>query len=435
MVRFCLLCVLSAVAASCGSPAEAAEPSPLSVLAELATPLGTEEDLDPLIDSARNARLVLLGEASHGTTEFYAWRSVITRRLVSEAGFDFVAVEGDWASIFLLNRYVKALPGAGDSAASIMATFSRWPVWMWANREVLELAEWLREHNAALEPEERAGFYGMDLYGEDQAAAKLLSRLSGLDPTLATAVGEALQGYIEHGEDYTMALAMGAPSLEDELLRVVRLLEENADVFLDRDPIDYMAALQSAVVVRNAERHRRAGLVSGPQSWNYRAEHFWETCRMLLDYYGPGSRGVIWAHNTHVGDARATPMAHHGQVNIGQLARQDLGRTEVFSVGFGTHRGTVSAGSAWGSPRHRMEVPPGVSGSLEDMMNSIGEAAVFFIFRGRTGLDPLFTPIPHRAIGVVYNPASEHRNYVPTVLPERYDAFVFIPETTALLPL
>lgn len=420
---------------SCGStPAEAAETGYSDVLAAMALPLRGPDDLNPLIEAAGSSRLVLLGEASHGTTEFYSWRALISKRLIEEKGFDFVVVEGDWASLFRLNRYVKHLPGGGDSAASVLTGFTRWPVWMWSNREILELAEWLREHNASLAPDEMAGFYGMDLYGEDQAIEKVLSRLSEVAPGLSVRVEEKYREYARHGEDYTMALARGASSCEEELVRVVRLLEENADAF-NQDSLAYMGVLQSAVVVMNAERHRRAGLFPGPESWNYRAGHFWETCRMLLDYYGPGSRGIVWAHNTHVGDARATPMGQHGQINIGQLAREEMGHTDVFSVGFGTHRGTVSAGASWGSPRERMTVPEGVPGSLEDMMNSIVDGAALFIFRDRVDLEPLLSPVPHRAMGVVYNPASEHRNYVPTILPLRYDAFIFIGETTALLPL
>lgn len=409
--------------------------APSSVLREIAVPLEDASDLDALLDASGESRLVLLGESTHGTAEFYAWRAEITRRLIREMDFDFVVVEGDWAPLFRLNRYVKDLPGSEDSALEVMRSFRRWPEWLWANPEVLELAEWMRAHNIERDPDDRVGFYGMDLYGESCAIDKVLDGLEDLDPDLAGTLEEAYRAYAAHGENYAAALAMGASSCETEVQRAVRLLERNRDVFDEVSAHERVAVLQSALVVYNAERHRRTGLFPGPDSWNYRVLHFWETCRMLLSFYGPGSKGIVWAHNTHIGDARATSMAASGYVNIGQLAREQLGPENVFSVGFGTHAGTVRAGASWGARGAEYTVPEGREGSVEDIMERTGLESALFIFARAEVLAPLLDPLPHRAIGVVYDPAAEDRNYVQTVLPDRYDAFIFISQTTALKPL
>lgn len=415
------------------------EPEPLASLRKLARPVETDACLDPLIERLGQARLALLGEASHGTSEFYAKRAEISRRLIEQHGFRFIAVEGDWATCHQLNRYVKQLPDAGPSGRAIMSGFDRWPVWMWANEETLALIEWLRAYNADRPLAERVGFYGMDVYGKDAARDKVVNALAALDPALAETVRTAYRPFEAfRGEPnrYARALAGGARPLDDNARAVWSLIQEHADALRAPCRFVFFHIEQSALAVKAAERHFRAMTQPGPDSWNERADHFHATVERILSFYGADARGIVWAHNTHVGDARATPMATQGRRNIGQLARERQGRDHVAILGFGTHRGTVKAGRQWGGPRERMTVPPALANSYEDWMNQLNMDAALFLFDPATVASALRAPRGHRAIGVVYNPDPESPGqYVPTLLTERYDAFLFIAQTQALTPL
>ncbi len=418
---------------------EEAVPAEIRVLRELAYPLSDPADLDPLLDRIENTRLVLLGEASHGTSEFYAWRAEISKRLIEEKGFNFIAVEGDWASLYRLNRYVKWMDDEAGSAHEIMRTFDRWPPWMWANEETAELIEWMRAFNEDRPFEERVGFYGMDVYGEDLAKRQVLERLQEVDADLAEEI-EALYAcfdrYDGNMHDYARAVAFGADSCAQAVMRAHQKLQEAAAELSGRKYYEFFAIQHNAKVVKNAERHFRLMATEGPQSWNARVDHFFATVDLLMDLYGDGARGVAWAHNTHIGDARATAMGNQGQRNIGQIARERMGADDVVAVGFGTHRGTVQAGRAWGGDMETMRVPPGRADSVEDLMHQLGKEQVLFIFDDRVDLSPWMTVRGHRAIGVIYHPEREHMgNYVPTILARRYDAFIFIDETRALQPV
>ncbi len=411
----------------------------VGLLREMAHPLTGAEDLGPLLVRVGEARLVLLGEASHGTSEFYTWRTKISRRLIEEKEFKFIAVEGDWATCYELNRYVKGLPGAGADARKIMQGFDRWPTWMWSNEETLELIEWLRAYNLQRPPHQRVGFYGIDVYGEARSRVQAVALLEAWDKDLAEKVREAYRCFEPHGFDlgrYARALMRGAPSCEQEVRRAYRLILEHAARHRDQNPDEFLNIQQNARVVQNAERHHRTMAFTGPESWNSRADHFFDTVDHLLQFYGGEARGIVWAHNTHIGDARATPMAQAGQRNIGQIARERLGPEQVVAVGFGTHRGTVKAGRSWGAPQERMIVPNAQPDSFEDLKQQMGLRKALIIFDRQKDLSPLLEVRGHRAIGVVYDPAREHQgNYVPTILPARYDAFVFIEETRALKPI
>jgi len=410
-------------------------------LRDAAKALATPADLDPLIDRIGDSRFVLLGEASHGTSEFYRWRSELTKRLIREQGFSFVAVEGDWPDCYAVNRYVRGLPGAGHTARDVLHAFERWPTWMWANQEIVEFADWLCAWNARRAPQAQAGFYGLDVYSLWDSMRAVTEYLEQIDPGLARearASYRCFEPYAEDVQEYAQATAIVPTSCEDEAVAVLRALRSKAPAFKEDGPEGFFNAEQNALVARNAEVYYRTMVRGGPGSWNVRDMHMMETLDRLVAHHGPHAKAVVWEHNTHIGDARFTDMARAGMFNVGQLARQAHGDEGVVLVGFGTHRGTVIAAEEWGAPMERMRVPSARTGSIEDALHQAVEGDALFCFDGTqdggvTGLDE---PLPHRAIGVVYEPTQERwGNYVPTIVARRYDAFLFIDETHAVNPL
>ncbi|MEO8193045.1 MAG: erythromycin esterase family protein [Gemmatimonadales bacterium] len=406
----------------------------------LARPLHGSADLDLLIDAVGESRYVLLGEATHGTSEFYTWRTEISRRLITEKGFSFIAVEGDWPDCYSVNRYVKNLSG-DDSAERVLHAFSRWPTWMWANREVVELAEWMRQHNAQLPDQKKAGFFGLDVYSLWESMHSVLQYLETIDKELARNARRAyacFEPYDEDAEEYARATALVPRSCENEAVSILSALRSRAAEFRDDGRDAYFNAEQNALVARNAELYYRTMVRGGPASWNVRDNHMVETLNRLMTHHGAGAKAIVWEHNTHIGDARFTDMARSGIVNVGQLVRQEHGRDGVLLVGFGTHRGSVVAAREWGAPMHTMPVPEAKEGSYENAMKLAGISDSLFIFPAGDAdeTDALREPRGHRAIGVVYDPRTEHwGNYVPTILPGRYDAFLYVEESSAVDPL
>ena len=410
----------------------------LADLRDLSRPLSSPTDLGPLVDRIGDARVVLLGEASHGTHEFYTWRAELSKRLILEKGFDFIAVEGDWPDCYRVNRFIKGYPRTPGSAGEAFDTFRRWPTWMWANEEVLELADWLRRGNAARREEERVGFYGLDVYSLWDSLDEVLRYVRARSPENLETARRALRCFEPYGEDeqeYARATLFVPNSCEEE---VVRLLSElrAGPARADGDGRDgRFVAEQNALVVKNAETYYRTMVRADSESWNVRDRHMAETLDRLLEHHGPTSRAIVWEHNTHVGDARFTDMASEAMVNVGQLARERYGEANVVLVGFGSHRGSVIAGREWGATPEVMRVPPGREDSWEDLLHTIEPADKLLVFDRSPGPEML-QPRGHRAIGVVYRPEYEHLgNYVPTVLPRRYDAFLFLDRTHALQPL
>ncbi len=403
---------------------------------EMSLPLQGPEDLDPLLERIGDARCVLLGEASHGTHEYYEWRTRISERLIREKGFSFIAVEGDWPDCYEVNRYAKGYAGSGTNAREALGAFERWPTWMWANEEVAGLIEWLRQHNDALPRENRVGFYGLDVYSLQESMQEIISYLERVDPDAVDTARRAYGCFEPYGEDpqeYARATAFVPTSCEEEVVGLLRELSGRVPEYRD-DPEARFGAEQNALVVKNAENYYRAMMRGGASSWNVRDRHMAETLGRLMRLHGPGAKAVVWEHNTHIGDARFTDMADHGMVNVGQLVREEWGDEDVVLVGFASHRGSVIAGREWGAPAESMRVPPARAGSWESVLHDAGESDKLLIFDGEEG--GLLEPRDHRAIGVVYDPSLErYGNYVPTVLPRRYDAFVYIDETRALRPL
>ena len=418
-------------------------------LRDEALPLSGPASLDPLLERIGDARYVLLGEASHGTGEYYQVRDVLTRRLIEEKGFSFVAVEGDWPDCQAVHCAVVGAPGAPEDPAEVLAGFDRWPTWMWANTEVAAFTRWLRRHNEQRPPEQRVGFFGLDVYSLWESLHAVLAHLWRHDPDRVEHAMEAFRCFEPYAEDpqaYALATEFTPQGCAPEVVSLLGQVRERAarTETLDGGLAEF-AAQQNAEVLAGAERYYRAMMSSGPQSWNIRDHHMADTVDRLMEHYGPDAKVVVWEHNTHVGDARATDMAVAGMVNVGQLVRERHLAEGVVLVGFGSYSGTVIAAEHWGDAPQVMGVPSARAGSVEDLLHQAlpGERALFLFPRAqRQGLPADEQPkwfqqeLDHRAIGVVYQPQRERwGNYVPTVLGLRYDAFCYLDRTTALTPL
>lgn len=419
------------------------EPSRTGQLVEqsrqIARGLSSAADLDALIAAIGDARCVMLGEASHGTSEYYAWRARISQRLIKEKGFSFIAVEGDWPDCYQVNRYVKGYPNSGESAYEVLNAYERWPTWMWANQEIVALAEWLRSHNR--QAERKVGFYGLDVYSLWESMHSVVKYMQNQYPDLAHLAMQAYRCFEPYAEDvqsYAWSTRMVPDTCEDEVVDLLRQVRQRPPL-LDSDPEAAFNTEQNALVMVNAERYYRAMVSSDQNSWNVRDRHMMDTLDRLMQYHRNDSRAakaIVWAHNTHIGDARYTDMVLDGTVNIGQLARQQMGPEHVFLVGFGSHHGTVIAAEAWDAPMQVMGVPDAAEGSWEDVLHRTGKESLLMLLRDVRDRELFEEERGHRAIGVVYNPERErYGNYVPTNLPRRYDAFFFVDETRALHPL
>lgn len=412
----------------------------LQAVRRVSSPLRSSQDLDPLMDRIGEAKYVLLGEASHGTHEFYTWRTEISKRLIRERGFSFVAVEGDWPDCYRVNRFAKGYSDAGGSAEEVLRSFDRWPTWMWANREVEALANWLRERNANAPEAERVGFYGLDVYSLWDSLYQVLGYLSKNMPESLHAATKAFQCFEPYGEDaqdYARATRWVDASCEDEVIAMLQEFSAQLSHGHDSDGHDGLFnAQQNARVVKEAEQYYRAMVQGGPESWNVRDRHMVDTLERLIEHHGPVAKAIVWEHNTHVGDARYTDMADDGMVSVGQMVREAHAADDVAIVGFGTNRGSVIAGDAWDAPMRPMNVPPARAGSWDDLLYRVSDEDQLLIFDRESSDEVLLEERGQRAIGVVYRPQYEAKgNYVPTVLPRRYDALLYIREAHALQPL
>jgi erythromycin esterase len=417
-------------------------------------------NLNPLLEQIENnnVQYVLLGEASHGTSEFYSWRSEITKRLIKECGFSFIAVEGDWPDCYKVNHYIKGMSGSSKSAYDVLYSFNRWPTWMWANREIVDLVEWLREYNKNLSEEKRVGFYGLDVYSLWESMEAVIRYLRKIDPEAVKTAIEAYRCFEPYGksvEDYARATAFVPESCKDEIIDMLVHLHDKSNQYKSNGLARreaYFNAEQNAIVAKNAELYYRKMMQGGSATWNIRDTHMMDTLKRLMEFHGRQTKSIVWAHNTHIGDARYTDMAEAKMVNIGQLVREYAGDEKAALIGFGTYQGTVIAAKEWGENMERMHVPPAVEGSWDRLIHELSERRNnLLIFRdypleeynGQRQLiveekEDLGTTIKRgqRAIGVVYNPNYEkYGNYVPTDLTRRYDAFLYIDSTHALHPL
>jgi erythromycin esterase len=405
---------------------------------ELASPLGGDPgDLDRLVERAARTRHVLIGEASHGTADYYVWRAELTKRLVVEHGFSFVAVEGDWPDCFEVDRWVKGRSSHGLGARDVLAGFERWPTWMWANEEVASFLGWLRDHNHATGQD--VGFYGLDVYSLWESLDRIVRHLTEHDPASVDAAISAFrcfEPFAEDPQEYARATVMVPTTCQDEVVDLLVALQRRA-ALPDCDPDAELDALQNAEVLAGAERYYRSMIRGDAESWNVRDCHMADTFDRLVAHHGPDARGIVWEHNTHVGDARATDMARAGMVNVGQLVRERYGEDAVLLVGFSGHRGTVIAAPRWGAPPQRLASPPAPRDSHEDLLHhALGDGAALLVFPDRRDADWLREQRGHRAIGVVYHPERDpYGSWVPTVIGRRYDALISLGATEALSPL
>lgn len=383
----------------------AASPRITAAIRDISHPLDSWEDLDPLLARIGDARFVLLGEASHGTSEFYVWRRLISQRLIREKGFNLIAVEGDWPDCYRVNRYVKAYPDSGRNAYEVLHAFNRWPTWMWANEEIVTLAEWLRDWNAAAADNQKVGFYGLDVYSLWDSMHAVLDYLRTVDGVALAATRRAFECFEPFGydvEQYAHALAWMPRTCEPAVVEMLRKLRELTPVYHQDGHETYFNAEQNALVARNAEKYYRTMVRGDAISWNVRDEHMAETLNRLTAHLGPESKAIVWEHNTHIGDARYTDMPASGMVNVGQLARNAHADDGVVLVGFSSHRGTVIASQAWGDAMRVLPVPPARPGSWEDVLHDALPNNYLLLF-DRPEAQELVAPRGHRAIGVVYS--------------------------------
>jgi erythromycin esterase-like protein len=407
---------------------------------------GDADDFGVLYDRIGNAPLVLLGEASHGTHEFYKIRAEITKHLIAEKGFHAVAVEADWPDAYRVNRYVR---GRGDDkdATEALAGFTRFPQWMWRNADVLDFVGWLRTYNASVPEARGAGFYGLDLYSLHASMDAVLQYLRKVDPDAARRAMERYACFEHFGSDpqtYGYATRYGlTPTCEQEVVAQLVDLRRSAASYAQRDgsvaPDDLFFAEQNARVVANAERYYRAMFGDRASSWNLRDQHMAGTLEALMASLGKDGQPVklvVWAHNSHLGDARATEMSRRGELNVGQLVRQRYG-AEAVLIGFSTYTGTVSAASNLDEPAQCMRVRPGMSGSFEALFHEVGVGNFLLDLATPTMASrELSTPRLERAIGVIYRPDTERQShYFHANLSAQFDAVLHYDTTRAVEPL
>ncbi|HZA38513.1 MAG TPA: erythromycin esterase family protein [Candidatus Baltobacteraceae bacterium] len=414
---------------------------------EIAQPLtGKANDYDSLLDLIGDSRVVLLGEASHGTHEFYFERAAITKRLIAEKGFTVLAIEADWPDASRVHRYVRGISDDAN-ANEALSGFRRFPVWMWRNTVVVEFVEWLRKFNKDIDPKRApAGFYGMDLYSLHASIDAVLSYLQKVDPDAAKRARlrySCFDHFSREPQEYGYAATVDATeSCEDVVVEQLAELQRKAGEFLSRDgevaAEELFFAEQNARLVKNAEQYYRSMFRGRASSWNLRDRHMVETIEALVAHLD-GSRqpkAIIWAHNSHLGDARATEMSQHGELNVGQLIRERFGKESVL-IGFSTHHGTVTAASDWGERAERKNVRPALEGSYEELFHQTGLSRFWIALRNvgdKVGV--LSEPRLERAIGVIYRPETERlSHYFHARLPKQFDAIIHIDETRAVEPL
>ena len=396
--------------------------------------------VDALLDRIADARVVLLGEATHGTSEFYRMRAHITKALIERRGFNFVAVEADWPDAARVDDFVL-----GDRPRSKVAftPFSRFPTWMWRNEEVHDFIGWLRSRNLA-QPDraDRVGFHGLDLYSLFTSIAAVLAYLDDVDPDaarVARARYGALTPWQKDPAAYGRAVLVGRyESSETAVVAMLRdMLKRRLD-YVRKDGERFFDAAQNARVVANAEQYYRAMYYGSATSWNLRDAHMFDTLQALMAFYGPDAKGIVWEHNSHVGNATATEMSSRGELNVGQLCRASF-RRRAYIVGFGTDHGTVAAASNWDEPMQRMRVRPGHPDSYEHLFHETGIPAFALHLREpkrEAVREELLPPRLERAIGVVYHPDTElASHYFYASLPHQFDELIWFDETRAVQPL
>lgn len=397
-----------------------------------------DADLGPLLRRIGDARVVLLGEATHGTSEFYRMRERISRELIEKKRFSFIAIEGDWPDAARIDHYVRH----AEYPPSEWTAFARFPTWMWRNREVRRFVDWLRAHNGAVEPGRRIAFHGLDLYSLYNSIRSVLTYLDGIDPKAAKVARErygCLTPWQTDPATYGHAALTGSyQTCESEVAHMLVDLLEKRRAYAEHDGERFLDAVQNARLVASAERYYRIMYYGSRASWNLRDTHMFETLKTMLDFHGPASKAIVWAHNSHVGDASATEMSARGEINIGELCRKEFGPA-AYSIGFGTDSGTVAAASNWDEPMEVKKVRPALPGSYERLCHETGSARFLLDLRSPASanlVQGLLKPRLERAIGVIYRPETElQSHYFQATLPRQFDEYIWFDESEAVTPL
>jgi protein-L-isoaspartate(D-aspartate) O-methyltransferase len=392
-------------------------------------------NLAGLMERIGNARVVLLGEATHGTAEFYDMRARITRELIQQKGLRFIAVEADWPDAAQIDHFVRGT----RLEPTEETTFSRFPTWMWANRQVLELAKWLRDYNQRFtSPDDAVGFYGMDLYSLYASIDSVIRYLEDVDEEAAAVARQrygCLSPWQKDPATYGAMTVRGQfESCEKEVVAILDAMLANRLEYAKADGRRFLDAVSNARLVRNAEEYYRVMYQGSVKSWNLRDTHMFETLKALLDFHGTESRCVVWAHNSHLGDASATEIGARGEFNVGQLCRKTFSN-EAYLVGFGTHEGTVAAASDWGAPMEIKQVRPSHQDSYERLCHDAGLNTFLLPLRDRLQrhVRALMTPRLERAIGVIYRPETElASHYFQACLPLQFDEYIWFDRTSAV---
>lgn len=407
-------------------------------IAGLAEPFGSISGmpLEGLLERIGDARVVLLGEASHGTAEFYLAREHITRALIEERGFSFVAIEGDWPDAARVDHYVRH----AEYPPSEWTAFARFPTWMWRNEEVRGFVDWLHGFNGARPTAERVAFHGLDLYSLYSSIRAVLEYLEEVDPELAIHARrryECLAPFEGEPATYARAaLSPGYQTCEKPVLEMLNELLRRHRRYAEHDSDRFLDAVQNARLVADAEEYYRTMYYGSHNAWNLRDTHMFETLESLFKYYGEHSKAVVWAHNSHVGDSDATDMSRRGEFNIGRLCRARFG-DQLYTIGFGTDHGTVAAASNWDEPMEIKQVRPALAGSFERLCHDTGMPAFLLPFQNAEGkaLEALSEQFLERAIGVIYRPETERQShYFRACLPEQFDEYIWFDETRAITP-
>lgn len=397
-----------------------------------------EANLDRLMERIGESKVVLIGEASHGTSEFYSMRARITQRLIEEKGFTIVAAEADWPDAAQIDHYVRHR----DSSPAEWIAFSRFPTWMWRNIETRDFIDWLHEYNKTLHRSERTGFYGLDMYSLFTSINAVVEYLEELDPDLAE-VARWRYGCLSPWEADPAAYGKAAlrdqyQDCENDVAQMLTELYKNRQSYLLNDGERFLDAAQNAELIANAERYYRVMYYGSRASWNLRDQHMFDTLNRVIQAQGDGAKAVVWAHNSHIGDASATEMSKRGEHNVGQLCRQAFGEAS-YRIGFGTDHGTVAAASNWDQPMEIKQVQPSHPQSYENVFHQTQQAGLMLPLRDNQNaqlIQELNKPRLERAIGVIYRPETElASHYFEAVLPLQFDEYIWIDQTRAVTPL
>ena len=398
-------------------------------------PLNNEGDLDILLKAIDTSRIVLLGEASHGTSEYYNWRAAISKRLIIEKGFSFIAVEGDWTDSYKVNNFIKGEKKDSNAVTTLLKEYNRWPTWLWANYEVASLVSWLNKYNQDRSAKGKIGFYGLDLFNIAEAANEIMLYLK---PTDSAALGAAksfqqcFKPYANDEQQYSKVLSNGIPNCEESASHLWQIVHSLS--FTQSHPEADFAMEQDALVAFDGELYLRMR-GNAADAWNFRDNHMLETINRILKLYGPTSKAIIWAHNNHVGDAQYATLIWEGKTNLGNMLRHQYGINNVFIVGFGSYSGSIIAAEKWGTPYKKMLVAFADDSTWEQKLHQINTENKIIICKELKDKPNMLRWMSHMGIGVTYHPLDRTGIYSLSVIPDRYDAFLFFDHTNALHPI